>query len=316
MDPKTAITESMTQNFGPPRPEEIYTSIPVQPLMQTKTRYSTAVSVVRPRSLRDVERRCIEEASIAGSDFYYSWAQGGETISGLSVSAAQAMARNFGNCVVESTVAETPSAYIFSAAFIDLETGFNISRDFRQNKKSPKSKSGKDIYTGDRGADIIFQIGQSKAIRNVILNAMPSWLVSKVHQKAKENISEKITRMGVKDATARILKKADSLRIPLANIEYHYGRSSSWDVETLIKISSGIRAIENGYDDISSVFPLDAPSAARETRITVTPPEETPQQKTVGIELVNKETGEIITGEATLFEETELTKPVNNNKQK
>ncbi len=222
-------------------------------MMQTKTGYVTAVQVIRPRVLPEVERRVLEEASIAGDDFYYSWQQGGETIEGLSVGAALAMVRNFGNCAVDVKVEEQPFSYIFSATFIDLETGFNLTRTFRQNKQSPKSKSGKDIYKGERGIDIVFQIGQSKAIRNVVLNAVPNWLSKKVIMKSKDKIINQIKEMGIPKASQKIIDKAKKLGIPIENIQAIFGKT--WDVEHIVQISSALRAIEDGVENASDRFP-------------------------------------------------------------
>ena len=223
--------------------------------IQTKTSYTTAMQVIRPRNLTVVTQRVLEEASIAGDEFYYSWSQGGSTIEGLTVGAAMAIARNMGNCAVPVTVEETKDTYIFTATFIDLETGFNLQRSFRQNKVSQKSKSGKEIYSGERGADIIFQIGQSKAIRNVVLNAVPNWLSKKVIEKAKENISKKIEQMGTEKAKAYIIKKAEALKVGLDVIENSFGKMGGWDTVKMVQISGAFRAIEDGFANIQDAFP-------------------------------------------------------------
>lgn len=224
--------------------------------LQTRSSFQTAVAVNRERNLLKIEQRCIQEAAIAGEEFYYSWKQGGENIEGLSVGAALAIVRNFGNCAVEVQVQETPTAYIFNGVFIDLETGFNIVRPFRQNKQSPKTKEGKDIYSGDRGQDVIFQIGTSKAIRNVALNAMPKWLTEKVIREAKRNVVKRIEEMGSEKAIALCVKKALALGIAKERIENVYGKERSWDTEKIIKITSAIRAIEDGVERATELFPM------------------------------------------------------------
>lgn len=228
---------------------------PVSGAIQTKTAYTTAMQIIRPRSLVAVQERMMQEAAIAGDEFYYSWSQGGSTIEGLTVGAAMAIARNMGNCAIPVTVDETKDTFIFTATFIDLETGFNLQRSFRQNKQSPKTKQGKDVYSGDRGSDIIFQIGQSKAIRNVVLNAVPSWLSKKVIEKAKENVVGKIAQMGVEKAKAHITKKAEALKVDIEVIENSFGKSGRWDTEKLVQISGALRAIEDGYATIADAFP-------------------------------------------------------------
>lgn len=223
--------------------------------LQTRSSYQTAVAVNRERNLEKVLQRCLQEAAIAGDDFYYSWSQGGQNIEGLTVGAAQALCRNFGNCALEVKVEETPTAYIFHGAFIDLETGFNLVRPYRQNKQSPKKKDGKDVYSGERGTDIIFQIGASKSMRNVALNAMPKWLTEKVIAQAKDNVVGKIEKLGPEKAKALILNKANALGIAQDRIEGVYGKERAWDTEKIIKITSALRAVEDGIEKAADLFP-------------------------------------------------------------
>lgn len=113
-----------------------------------RNNYITAMQVIKARNLNLVISKCVEEASIAGDEFIYSWKQGEKIIEGLTVGAALSIVRNFGNSMIDVEVQESDKAYIFKAYFCDLETGFNISRSFRQSKQSPKNKYGKDIYDG------------------------------------------------------------------------------------------------------------------------------------------------------------------------
>jgi hypothetical protein len=226
-------------------------------LMQTKTDYSAAIQIQKPRKLQVVILKCEEEAAIAGDEFYYSWRQGTEIVEGLTVGAAQAIARNWGNCAIDIRIQETPTSYLIYAAFIDLETGFNLVRPFRQNKQSPKKKNGADIYTGERGKDIIFQIGTSKATRNVVLNAIPKWLATKVMVKAKDNVKGKLEKMGIPKATEKIVSKALALGIPEERIETAFGKKHSWDIEKLVLLMGALRSIEDGFETIDSIFPIE-----------------------------------------------------------
>jgi len=244
---------------------ELTNSSPLdQGMMQVRTQYSTAVQVVKPRNLQVVIKKCEEEASIAGDDFYYSWKQGKEIIEGVTIGGALAIARNWGNSAVDVKIEETPTSFIFHGAFIDLETGFNLVRPFRQNKISPKKKiidksTGEtimvDTYTGERGMDVIFQTGASKAMRNAILNAVPKWLSSKVLAKAKENIFAKIEKMGIEKAIALVTKKLTALGIPIETVEKDYGLQKGWDLTKLVQLSGAIRSIEEGYESAESIFP-------------------------------------------------------------
>jgi len=265
-------------------------------LMQTRSPYSTAVQVVKPRNLDMVIKRCEMEAAIAGDEFYYAWKQGGEFIEGPTVGAALAIARNFGNCAVDCKIEETQYAYIFHGAFIDLETGFNLVRPFRQNKQSPKNKEGKDIYKGERGVDIIFQIGASKGIRNAVLNGVPKWLVSKVIKKAKENVVKKISEMGVEKARAMIITKANALKIPIERIEASYGLQKGWDIEKLVMLSGSIRSIEEGIESVDALFPIEGGSDQKPIPDSEKKPApEQPKEIIIeGAGVVDEKTGEII----------------------
>src|SRR5262245_25629030 len=106
-----------------------------QPLQQVKTQYTTAVAVQQPRDLQVVHKRLIAEAKMAGESFYYGWGNGKDRIEGPSVNLAMAAARCYHNSAVDILpLQETSDAWVFTAVFVDLETGFTLTRQFRQSK--------------------------------------------------------------------------------------------------------------------------------------------------------------------------------------
>lgn len=249
-----ALTENLEQSGVEVMNLGDYGSLPETGLMQTKTAYSTAVQVVKPRDLNIIEARCINEAARAGDSFYYSWSQGGSIVEGNTVGAALMMVRNWGNCAVDVKVQETHAGYIFYAAFIDLETGFNLVRPFKMSKQSPKNKQGRDIYSGERGKDIIFQIGASKATRNVVMNAIPKWLTEKVLATAKKNVVAQVEKMGKVKAVEMIIKKAEALKISFERVEANYGKKDSWDTDKIVAVMGALRSVEDGVESIDEVF--------------------------------------------------------------
>jgi hypothetical protein len=234
-------------------------NLPQDGIMQTRTPYSTAIQVVKPRNLNLVEQRCIQEAARAGDEFYYSWSQGGSIVEGNTVGAALMMVRNWGNCAIDVKVSETPSGYVFYGAFIDLETGFNLVRPYKMSKQSPKNKQGREIYSGERGRDIIFQIGASKAIRNVTLNALPKWLSEKVREVAKTNVIGQVETMGKEKAIGKLIKRAESLKIAWDRIESNYGKKESWDTDKIVAVMGAIRSVEDGIESMDEVFAEKTP---------------------------------------------------------
>lgn len=164
---------------------------PAAPVRRVEGRFVTAVAVQKPRTLPQVQRRLEEEAALSGESFYYGWSAGQEKIEGPSVKLANAAARCWGNCSVEMLpLQETAESWVFTAAFVDYETGFTIQRQFRQSKNW--RVFGK--HDEARKEDIRFQIGQSKAVRNVILNALPSGLIDRALEVAKAGARSKLER--------------------------------------------------------------------------------------------------------------------------
>jgi hypothetical protein len=220
-------------------------------LMQTRSPYSTAVQVIRPRNLNLVEKKCLEEANIAGEEFLYQWPvsekQSDGTwkkkqLIGLSVGAALAIARNMGNNAIDVTVEEKTDCYMFYGAYIDLETGFNLRRAFRQRKKQ---NVGDKMKQDGRAEDIVFQIGQSKAIRNVALNAAPSWLTKKVQDAAMHSFSIKVEEQPAKYKKI-CLDLAKKISTPLDRIETKYGKENGWDVRKIVSLLTDLRTLKMG----------------------------------------------------------------------
>jgi hypothetical protein len=90
--------------------------------------------------------------------------------------------------VVGDAVQETADAFDFTHWFVDLETNVAVPRQWREGKRS--TVDGK--MDEERKMQVRFNRGQSKNIRNAILNAMPEWLVNKAIEEAKGGVRAKI----------------------------------------------------------------------------------------------------------------------------
>jgi len=247
--------------------------ISTQGLMQTKAQYTTAVQVIKKRNLNEVILEVEKEAALAEDEFYYSWGQGKGYIEGLSIGGALIIARNWGNSAVNVRVEEGLDNYIFYGDFIDFQTGFNLTRPFRMAKKVLKKRDGSAIYDQERNDDIVFQIGASKCMRNVISNGVPKYLVSKGIEKAKDGVKAKLTKMGVAKATGKVIERAEKLKVPSDRIEMTYGKKEKWDIDKLVMISGALRTVEDGYGSIEDVFPLRESSKSKDVEVTTGRPE-------------------------------------------
>ena len=239
--------------------EEMPTSAPLVPVQRVQTQYTTAIAVQKPRSLKEVERRVLEESALLGSDAYYGWGAGKDRVEGPSKDLAMMMVRCYGNCALDmGEVQETRDAWIFTAKFIDLETGFTMSRQFRQAKGW--TVHGK--FDAARKDDIRFQIGQSKAIRNVVLNALPSWLVNRGLDKAKggvrEAIDARIKEHGLDKVQAKYLALLAELGASNAVVLEAMGRANAAQLtpEDLVILAGNYAALKSGAETTETLFPL------------------------------------------------------------
>lgn len=227
-------------------------------MQQVKTGYTTAIAVQRPREMADVERRLMNEAAIGGELMYYGWGAGKDRIEGPSWELAVAAARCYGNCAVDQEpMQETPDAWVFTSTFVDVETGFTIKRQFRQSKKW--TVHGK--LDAERKDDMRFQIGQSKAIRNVILSALPKWMIDKALRRAKEGVRNKLEayiRSNGKPAAVEIICRAlakHGVKPEQIAAKFDVATVEGLTVEHLITIKGDLGALDNGEARAGELYP-------------------------------------------------------------
>lgn len=227
-------------------------------IQKVQTRYTAAVKVQVPRELPAVEARSMQEADLLGPRAFYAWGAGEDRIEGSTVKLAMALVRCYGNCAVDlDEVQDFPDSWVFTARFVDLETGFTLSRQFRQSKRS--RVFGK--HDEERKMDIRFQIGQSKAVRNVVLNAVPAWLSERCIDRAKggvkKNIQALIDTHGMEKIQKAAMSQLAKMGAAEARVLAFMGRKNvpSLTIEDLVVLSGVKAALESGQDTIDSVFP-------------------------------------------------------------
>jgi len=166
--------------------------------------------------------------------------------------------RCWGNCAVDQQpVIETPTSYIFSAVFIDLEAGTSLSRQFRQSR-SWRVYGRMDEF---RKEDVRFQIGQSKATRNVIISALPRWLIDQGLERAKAGVMKKLDSYIAKHGIAAARKLALSELRKLGATEnrvFHrleIEREEQLTKEYMVTLQGDIKALRAGEESAQSLFP-------------------------------------------------------------
>lgn len=228
-----------------------------QALQRTQSAYSTAVTVQKPRDIDKVMKNILREAEYARESFYYAWGEGDDHIEGPSVSLALAVVRNWGNCAVDCRiVAQTKDAVEFEAVFVDLETGFNLRRPFSQSRKFKVYGRMDDARKGD----VRYQIGASKAIRNVVNNAMPKWMLTEAITAAKKAVYDGITREGIAKSTELALGALARYGVNEERVLAKLGKARNEIVAADIEdLRTAWAAIDNGDETAETIFPPIAP---------------------------------------------------------
>jgi hypothetical protein len=135
-----------------------------------------------------------------------------------------------------------------------------MERAYRQ-RKSQASMKTKDA---DRQLDIAYQIGQSKAIRNVIVNALQTY-ADFAFEAARNSLVDKIGKdlVGWRERTLQGIAK---MPVDVARVERVIGRAArDWLAPNLAQVISMMKSVADGMASVDEVFPpIEASAPAAE----------------------------------------------------
>jgi hypothetical protein len=199
-----------------------------------------------------------ETAAMAGKDWFYRFPvktkDGGQDwIEGPSIKLANEVARAWGNNATEVREVDVGDAWVFYARFTDFETGFQMERAYRQYK-SQRSMKVKDW---ERQEAIAYQIGQSKAIRNVIVNSLQIF-ADFAFEEARGSLVDKIGK-NLEDWRARAIEGIARMPgdVELLRVERVIGRSAKdWLAADIARVVAMMQAIADGMATADETFPL------------------------------------------------------------
>ena len=236
-------------------------------MQQVKTEYTTAVAVQEPRKIARVTSNVLAEAKLAGASFYYRWTvkkKGGGTseVKGGSIDCGMCIARNYGNCVIDISAEETDTHYMIKATFVDLETGFTVPRLFRQRKAQGIGGG----YGNDRSEDMVFQIAQSKAQRNAILKAVPSWLIDQAIEVAQQAELDSVKAEAPAIARAKVVDFFEGYGVALERIEAAVdAKADNWTSKNIVDLRGMATALKEGRITANELFPKTAETRPKDT---------------------------------------------------
>jgi hypothetical protein len=166
--------------------------------------------------------------------------------------------RRYGNGLVAGEpVQETSEAFYFTHWFVDLETNVAMPRQWREGKRS---KVDGNMYE-ERKMAIRFNRGQSKNMRNVILNSMPEWLVNKAIEEAKVGVRKKIEKFieekSLAAAQKYVVDQLARLSVTEAQILAKTMRDKveGLDVDDIVQLNGDLKAIQSGSENAVNLFP-------------------------------------------------------------
>lgn len=194
-------------------------------------------------------------AAAAGDDWFYRFPVKNrkenrtDWIEGPSIKLANDLARTYGNCEVDCRAQDLGSYILFHARFVDLETGFALTRPFQQRKGAARL-GGSDEGRRD---DITFQIGASKAIRNVVVNALQT-MADFAFNEAREALVDKIGH-DVERWRQRASERIGTL-VDLDRVEAVVGRKvKDWLAPDIARVIAMGKAISDGMATVDETFP-------------------------------------------------------------
>lgn len=218
---------------------------------------SRAIGAQQVAVMRD-EARVLSKlkvlAAAAGTDWFYRWPvknkDGSQSfVEGPSIKLCNDLARLYGNCDVDIQCVDLGHAYLFKARFVDYETGFSLARLFQQRKNQRTMKTD-----ADRQADIVFQIGQSKAQRNVVRNALQTFADFALEE-ARGSIIEKIGK-DLQRYRDRIVSALSREKIDVLRVERVMGRKAAdWLATDVAEIIAMMKGVADGMASWEDTFP-------------------------------------------------------------
>ncbi len=212
----------------------------------------------QPVAVRRDERIILQKlktlGGAVGEEWYYRFPvrdKGRKVyIEGPSIKLANDLSRTYGNCEVDVRVQDGPEHWIIYARFTDYETGFAMTRPFQQ-RKSQQTMGG----DADRARDIAFQIGVSKAIRNVVVNALQTF-ADYAFQAARGALVESIGKNidGYRDKCA---KRLGEMKIDIKRVEAVRGKElSTWLAPDIALTIGEIKSVADGMASAEEMWPV------------------------------------------------------------
>jgi len=264
VDPTDDRRDRLAEFASVPSPTRNNSIVPAQFGMPAE-RVFGAVDVAVHRDEARIFQKLKALAAAAGSDWFYRFPvkskTGGKSfVEGPSIKLANDVARIYGNCDIDCRAQDLGDSWLFLARFTDFETGYTLTRPFQQRKNQKALKTDDD----GRAQDIAFQIGASKAIRNVVANALQTF-ADFAFEEAQKSL---VTKIGsdLNGWRARTIEGIANMQCDITRVELVIGRASKeWLAPDIAKIIAMMKAIADGMATVDETFPKPGQKTDDET---------------------------------------------------
>jgi hypothetical protein len=224
-----------------------------------------------PRSDADILNRLRMIAAYAGDEvLLYRWPVKNrrtgktDTVEGLTIKAAMALLVAYGNADTDILEAERGDSWIFKTYFNDYERGVSFARLFKQYKGVVRGMGRDDDQQAAwRREDMGYQLGQSKAIRNVILNYLELPYGKFLEDEAKKNLVAKVGK-NIEVFRERCRLRLAELGVEVTRVERQVGRAiADWLAPDIARVITEIKAVQDGMASPADQWPLPPPPEPR-----------------------------------------------------
>lgn len=214
-----------------------------------------SMPVHAPRDEGKILQRLKTLAAAMGDDWFFRFPVKNrkhnrtDYIEGPSIKLANELARIWGNCEVDCRTQDMGDYWLIHARFIDLETGFALTRPFQQSKSGGRLGGDDD----NRRLEIAHSIGISKAERNVVVNALSSFATF-AFEEARNSLVDKIGR----DLPAWRERTAERIaaNVDLARVEAVIGRKAAeWLAPDIARTIALMKGVTDGMASLDETFP-------------------------------------------------------------
>ena len=258
-------------------------------IMRAENETQQAMAVQRPRDVRDLTKRAIDELR-AFPEFakkaYYSIPfrdkETGETkpVEGPSIKAANALVRHWGNNASGfRVVGADEDRILVQGVFLDYETNMRRSAEMSVSRKF-KSKKGETYSLDVRRLDMAIQAGGSKAVRNAILNALPAGLVEGYFAEAKRIVAKggkvdeaPATPEDIAEVREKIFTAFATLTVERQEVVAYISRHPELETEEAVvaHLQGVLNAIEDGQTTVDEVFAIGQETPITQPQARTTP---------------------------------------------